>query len=164
MRVRDASYRDYGLSESDCNALFKKCQAADRDTEKILFAAAQESNEEMAADLFYSLRRDVSFECLDTAAVLPYNKVDFYGYRRKALYLFSEKLQEQNKEVVDMLRDAGYIRRYCSIEDAMEEMQLSEDKLRKIAKKARAIVRIGTFIRVNMVALYQYIDQEYALQ
>ena len=164
MRTRKASYWDYGISKSEIKELLEKCQNTDSNTERLLLQATQESNYAIAEALFCSLQKGMSFERLDAKMGLHIiTKEDFYGYRRKALYLFKEKLMEQDKENIEKLQNDGYIRRYCSVEDAAEEMQLTEKNLREVARSARAIIKIGSIVRINMIALYDYIDRECAV-
>lgn len=161
MRTRELSYEDYGISEKECVELLEKCQNVDGDTEKLLLQAAQESNPDIASELFYSLRHDVSFQRLDTAqGQLLVDVVDFYAYRRKALYIFKEKMQERDKEVKEELSRQGLTRRYYPIEDACKELQMGRPSLKKMAAQANALIEFGNFRRVNMLVLCQFLNQE----
>ena len=71
---------------------------------------------------------------------------------------------EQDKEMIEKLQNDGYIRRYLNQKTAMEELNISAEVLNRIAKAAGAFIKIGGLIRINMIALYDYIDNEYAVQ
>lgn len=163
MRTRDASYWDYGISEAESKTLIEICHNADSQTELLLLKAAQEACMEYASSLFYSLRNNLSYEDVCSNNYLYIGKGDFYGYRRKVLYLLKEKIMENEKVIIEKWKLDGCLRRYVSLEDAAAEMQLTEDKIRTIAKKANAIIKIGSLTRVNMIALYDYIDRECAV-
>ena len=163
MRTRDASYWDYGISEAESKELIEICRNADSQTELLLLKAAQEACMEYASSLFYSLRNNLSYEDVCSNNYLYIGKGDFYGHRRKTLYLLKEKIMENEKVIVEKWKLDGCLRRYVSIEDAAAEMQLKEDKVRTIARKANAIIQIGRTCRVNMIALYDYIDRECAV-
>lgn len=161
MRTRHLGYADYGIGEEERKELFRMCRSTDRDTEQALMEAAHESNEAIADELYQSLHDGVSYEHLDAVrGLLPVSKEDFYAYRRQALYLFKEKVTARNRAVVDELEKAGYIRRYCSIKDAAKEIQITEYGTRRIAKEAGAMVKIGGLVRINMIVLYQFIDNK----
>ena len=163
MRTRDASYWDYGISEAESKELIEICRNADSQTELLLLKAAQEACEEYASSLFYSLRNNLSYEDVCSNNYLYIGKGDFYGHRRKTLYLLKEKIMENEKVIIEKWKLDGCLRRYVSLKDAAAEMQLKEDKIRTIAKKANAIIKIGHLTRVNMIALYDYIDRECAV-
>lgn len=161
MRTRYLGYVDYGISEEERKELFRMCRSTDKSTEQALMEAVHESNKAIAEELYQSLHDGVSFEHLDAVkGLLPVSKEDFYAYRRQALYLFKEKIISRNTTVENELKKAGYIRRYCSIKGAAKEMQISEYGARKIATQAGALVKIGKIYRINMIVLYQFIDNK----
>lgn len=161
MRTRYLGYVDYGISEEERKELFRMCRSTDKSTEQALMEAVHESNKAIAEELYQSLHDGVSFEHLDAVkGLLPVSKEDFYAYRRQALYLFKEKMMARNKAVVNELEKVGYIRRYCSIKDAAKEIQITEYGTRRIAKEAGALVKIGKIYRINMIVLYQFIDNK----
>lgn len=165
MRTRCASYNDYGITDGECKDLLELCRNADSKKELLLLQATQESNDIFASILFYSLRNDVSFQRMEMAmGKQPIEPIDFYAYRRKALYLFKEKLMENEKIIIEKWQNDGCMRRYISVDAAVKELQISNDKLNEIAKKANAIMRIGQLVRINMIALYRYMDKEYTAE
>lgn len=158
MRTRKAGYSDYGISETESKELIRICRIADCQTELLLLKSAQESYAEYASSLFYSLRNNLSYEDVCANNYLHIGKGDFYGYRRKTLYLLKEKIMRTEKVIIEKWKQDGYIRRYVSLEDAANELQISVSHTRIIANKANALVKLGNLPRVNMIALYDYID------
>ena len=70
---------------------------------------------------------------------------------------------ENEKVIIEKWKLDGCLRRYVSLEDAAAEMQIKEDEIRTLARKANAMLQIGRMCRVNMIALYDYIDRECAV-
>ena len=161
MRTREAGYLDYGISETESKELIRICRSADCQTELLLLKSAQESYAEYASSLFYSLRNNLSYEDVCANNYLHIGKGDFYGYRRKALYLFKEKFMGKEKVIIEKWKLDGCLRQYVSLEDAAAEMQLNKDRMRTIAKEANAIIKIGSLTRINMAALYDYLDAKH---
>lgn len=162
MRTREAGFIDYGITDGECKGLLEICRNANGEQELMLLKAAQESNELFASELYYSLRKNVSFDELDMAhRGLCIYVGDFYAYRRKTLFLFREKLMADTKDIVEQWKKDGSIRRYLSKEDAAAELQVGVYKLNELAKKANAyVILVGNTKRINMNALYDYIDRE----
>lgn len=160
MKTRNASYNDYGMADSEKNKWLGKCRNADCDMEQIMLQAAQESNKGFASEIFFSLRFGASYDQLIVVSDIPINRVDFYAYRRKALFLVKEKMINSNEEIKEYFRNTGVIRRYCTVEDACHEIRISRPMLLKVANAANAVARFGIYIRIDMTALYSYIDRE----
>lgn len=68
---------------------------------------------------------------------------------------------EDNEEVIERWYEDGYIRRYLTIEKAVAETMIDECKLMTYAKKANAVLKIGRLYRINMIALYDYLDAKH---
>ena len=156
MRVREMGYVDYKMEDKEVNRLLKLCQSADIETEKLILQAAQESDEEIASVLFYSLRNNVSYDDLYEKDRVFIGKGDFYGYRRKTLYLLNERINERASNEKWLEKD--YIRRYLCVEKVAEELGIRRERVIKLAEKANAIMRIGRTVHINMIALYDYLD------
>lgn len=157
MKTRETSYEDYQISPQEKDVLLKKCRYGDKKTELQLFLAAQESCEEIAAELFLSLRRNVSFERLEMAgATISYNKGDFYGYRRKALFLFKERLERVADDKSAEMGKKGYSGRYKSLQELSDELRITRGTVRQMARNAGAVVKFGALYRIDMEKLYQY--------
>lgn len=88
MRNRDKGFKYYGISPQDEQAIKKACQNATRDQCILLMDAATVANSELADDLYYSLRRDLSYDTINKYAIIPISKTDFYAYRRKCMKAF----------------------------------------------------------------------------
>lgn len=94
MKTRYKSYIDYGMSEQKANDLKRKCQVLNADERDSLLKCCKSSNESIAYEILYSLIYNVSYDKLIFSTEVPISKVDFYAYRRKALFLFNEKLNK----------------------------------------------------------------------
>lgn len=157
MKTRQSSYEDYRISPQEKENLLMKCRSADAGTALQLFLAVQESCEEIAAELFLSLRRNVSFERLEMAgAILNYSKSDFYGYRRKALFLFKERLEHVDDDKSAEMGKKGYSGRYKSLQELSDELRITRGTVRQMARNAGAVVKFGALYRIDMEKLYQY--------
>ena len=164
MRTRNANHNDYGMNTSEYRMLTSMCKRKDDYTVKTLRAAVQECNEVIADELFTNLHEGVSFERLDgMKGLCYYSKQDFYGYRRKALFLFKEKIMEKENEIIEEWKRQACMRRYVTRNEAAKELNLSLYSLDLVAKKAGATVKLGALLRINMIALYDYIDRECAV-
>ena len=157
MKTRVSSYEDYQISPQEKDDLLKKCRYGDEKTELQLLLAAQDSCEEIAADLFLSIRRNVSFERLEMAgAITNYGKGDFYGYRRKALFLFKERLERVDDDKIAEIQKKGYSGRYKSLQELSDELRITRGTVRQMARNAGAVVKFGALYRIDMEKLYQY--------
>ena len=165
MRTREAVYKDYNMSYDETKILLKACKRNDEDIISALKMAVHESNENIADELFQHLHGDIKYKDLETEKQLQGNlfvtKHDFYGYRRRALFLFFENLKRNDAEVIEQWKKNDYIRRYLSKKDAEKETGIKENTLMNLAKKADAVLKIGNMCLINMVALYDYLDCEY---
>lgn len=110
MRVRNTGYHDYGLALEDVKQLQEHCRRPDFAESLLLKEACQDSNENIADDLYCSITQGISYNKLTCKKYIPLPEADFYGYRRKALFLFWEALryiswgEERHKEN----NDKGY--------------------------------------------------------
>lgn len=84
MSVRDIGYKDYGINDNELANLLLSIRQDDKN--KIIFLnCCIQVKPEIADDLYYSLARGVSYDDLKCILSVPIPKVDFYGYRRKAV-------------------------------------------------------------------------------
>lgn len=110
MKTREMGYSDYGLALEDVKQLQEHCRRPDFAESFLLKEACQESNENISGDLYCSITQGISYNKLICKKYIPLPEVDFYGYRRKALFLFWEALryirwgEERHKEN----NDKGY--------------------------------------------------------
>lgn len=162
MRTREAGYKDYKIKHSELHILMERC----KEEKNIMFLkeAVHESNDMIEEELFLSLHDGISYEDLE----IKYNlkdtpfvaKNDFYAYRRKALFIFKEKLKENNIEIRRKWEQDNCIRRYLTVENASKEISISLTDIRRLARKANALLSIGNLVRIEMIALYKYLDNE----
>lgn len=88
MRTREKGYDDYGLKPDEVAAAKLACRSPDIDTRSRLFYACMAAKPEIALDLAMSLAYNLSFERITANHEIYTVRDDFYGYRRKALWLF----------------------------------------------------------------------------
>ena len=159
MKTREAGYFDYGMTEQESKLWLNKCRNADAGMRTIILQAVLESNEGIAAELFFSMTRGFSYSELCRISPIPINSVDFYSYRRKALYLIKERTLENDKETQGEFIKNELMKRFCSLETVSREMEITKSGARRIAKEAGALRKIGGFLRVDMGKFYSYIDE-----
>lgn len=160
MRTRHLSMESYKMNDNDYTVLKRKCATAGAALEKVMFAAAKESNPDIADALFIALRNNLSYDKLCCKMYVPIGKDDFYGYLRRTMFLIKEKILHDDESVQEYFKEQGYARRYCKIKDAAAELIISEYSLLKMAKKAGALIKFGSLTRIDMNKLYEYIDSE----
>lgn len=93
MRTRDKNYSDYGLSHQETKFLLKLCK--DDSMSTLLEEAAKEVYPEIALELTNSLHLGWSWEFMNSQEYIPIDANSFYGYRRKTLWVFSQKAKAQ---------------------------------------------------------------------
>lgn len=159
MRTRIAGYSDYEFKDEEVKEWNKKCQNADGGLELIMLQAAQESNEAIAADLFYSLRSGTSYDRIIDWNQIPINREDFYGYRRKTLFLIREKAQEPDADTLGHDCKDSYTKRFYTLNEACAELRIGRKSILNKAKEAEALLKIGSLYRVDMPKLYKALIQ-----
>ena len=92
MRIRETGYKDYGFDLGEERGLKSYCRSPDFTDHDTLIQAAISANPSIAADLYYSLVRGLSFDRLNDVRYIPIPKVDFYGYQRNCLAIFRNLL------------------------------------------------------------------------
>lgn len=90
MRNRNKGFAYYGISPQKEKEIKKMCKNATRKQCELLMEAAIAANPEIADDLYYSLRRGISYEAINNFGCIPIPKVDFYAYRRKCMKIFAD--------------------------------------------------------------------------
>lgn len=91
MKTRETSYLDYGMDKDEVKQLKEYCKSAQFVEHDKLLQSAITSNKSIAAELYYSIVRGISYEELIKIKNIPLPKTDFYGYQRKCLAIFKEK-------------------------------------------------------------------------
>lgn len=98
MRIRNASYTDYGFDDDkEAKRLMEYCRGPDFIYRQELVESAERANKPIADDIYYSIMRDLSYDKLVINSELPYSKADFYAYRRKCLFYFRDMLRLYGK-------------------------------------------------------------------
>lgn len=92
MRTRNAGYKNYGMSKEEANSLMEFCQSPQFCEHELLIKCAEESYQDIAPDLYYSLARGISYDDITKIRYIPLSRSDFYGYRRKCLDVFRRYL------------------------------------------------------------------------
>lgn len=90
MRTRNKGYMDYGLTDSDAKRL--KVLAKKQENERLVHECAEQANKQLAAELYYSLVKGVSYEKLDSINRIDIDKGSFYGYQRKTLAILGSRI------------------------------------------------------------------------
>lgn len=92
MKIRNAGYSNYGISNEEAISLKEFCKAPQFCEHELLIDCAKKANEQIASELYYSLVRGIGYDDLSKIRYIPLPKTDFYGYRRKCLALFRSYL------------------------------------------------------------------------
>ena len=97
MRTRDKSRKDYGLSAGHWDFLRDYCRSFGGEGKKLLQAACFRSNPELQRELYQSLSEGLGYDRLSAREYIPIGRKDFYGYRRKALWILGLLLEQEGK-------------------------------------------------------------------
>lgn len=85
MRTRDKTYTDYGLSETDREIVKIFCLTANKEEKSFILSVCLDVKEEIAAELYYSFIRNLSYDKIDKINCIYMKKSDFYGYKKKCI-------------------------------------------------------------------------------
>ena len=89
MRLRDMTYKDYGILPEEVTRLRRVCKNR-AESFKVLCEAAISINAEIADDIVYSLVNGISYEKINNIKTIPINRVDFYKYQMATVAKFKE--------------------------------------------------------------------------
>lgn len=92
LRTNDKGYKDYGLLPGEEKRLKSACRRRDPDIQNELISSAYQANEEIAMEIVYSLFFGKGYDVLSQISYIPMSRNSFYGYRRKCLAIFKDKL------------------------------------------------------------------------
>lgn len=95
MKVRETGYEDYGLTNDEVKFLFQT--AKNPEFSNIVMTSCYAANRSISFALAFSIVYSVSFEKIKCVCVIPYEKDDFYAYRRKAIAIFSSILNPDER-------------------------------------------------------------------
>lgn len=95
IRTKDKGYREYGFAHGEDK--YYKFLAREHDYTKrmILHRAAYEANPSISEDVIFSIVSGVSYDEITKIHYIPISKSDFYGYCRKTLAIFRDRLKEE---------------------------------------------------------------------
>jgi hypothetical protein len=77
-------------------SIYEYCHSASFDQIDVLSDCARESCIELEKPLVASIVNNQSYEKLNQREYIPIGKSDFYGYRRKTIYLFYNRIKGGN--------------------------------------------------------------------
>lgn len=93
MKTRHMGYVHYGISTERSEELQKLAKL--KENWKLVQIAAEQSRSELAKYIVESLVEGISYERLYRKYWLPYTADDFYGYKRRAIFIFDMLLKLQ---------------------------------------------------------------------
>lgn len=92
-RLRDITLEDYGISKERYNILKKLCQSGQYEHD--MNAAAYMVDPNIAPFILLSVKKNKSYDSIEYTQELgriPYNRTEFYAYRRYFYYLLDKEL------------------------------------------------------------------------
>ena len=96
MRLRDMTYKDYGIQPEEVTRLRRACRSR-AESFKALCEAAIIINAEIADDIVYSLVNCLSYERISNIKTIPINRVDFYKYQMATVAKFKELMDKKQQ-------------------------------------------------------------------
>ena len=93
MKTRHMGYMHYGISTERSEELQKLAKL--KENRELVQIAAEQSRPELAKYIVESLVEGISCERLYRKYWLPYTADDFYGYKRRAIFIFDMLLKLQ---------------------------------------------------------------------
>lgn len=94
MRMRDKSYRDYGFKHGEEKYVKYLAREPNYEQRLLLFDSAYSANQAIAEDIIFSIVSGTSYDEIMKIHYIPVTRVDFYGYSRKTLAIYRDKLRE----------------------------------------------------------------------
>lgn len=88
--IRDTYFSDYGMSDSDVDAVVNRCRNARGDDLDLILDVVNAVNPGIARFLFANLTVGVGYDTMSKSQYVPMKRSDFQGYRRKAIYCLSQ--------------------------------------------------------------------------
>lgn len=86
MRIRDTTWKDYGMTKKDRRIVDKFCGNPSDEHLIIIREAIDSTNKIISEELFNSLVHKKSYVKQSMKKYIPIGEKDFYGYRRKVIY------------------------------------------------------------------------------
>lgn len=158
MRTRRTYYRHYGMTSECVKWLRAYCRTTPHPD--IILEVAKMTNDCITEALYKSLRFGKSLtELQDIVDYIPYDKEDFYGYQRKAMFLLMERLLKENDEIKKMFNEKGWERKYLCEEEAADKFNIPMSLLKKIAKKSGASIKRAGLYMIDINKLQEYMEK-----
>lgn len=92
MRTRRTYYKDYGIDGEEIKRLKEICSNLDDEEDYLLKNATQYACPDLADQIYRSIKNNISYDVMVEKEYVPIGKGDFYGYRRKSVYIFMNLL------------------------------------------------------------------------
>ena len=86
MRIRDTTWKDYGMSKRERKVVEKFCTNPSAYDLMLIKTTIDFTNKSIATELYNSIVRKQSYAKQSMRNYIPIGEKDFYGYRRKAIY------------------------------------------------------------------------------
>ena len=94
MRTRDKTYADYGFQRNEEKYIKYLARQPSYEQRLLLFDSAYSANQAIAEDIIFSIVSGTSYDEIMKILYIPVTRVDFYGYSRKTLAIYRDKLRE----------------------------------------------------------------------
>lgn len=94
MRTRDKTYADYGFQRNEEKYIKYLARQPSYEQRLLLFDSAYSANQDIAEDIIFSIVSGTSYDEIMKIHYIPVTRVDFYGYSRKTLAIYRDKLRE----------------------------------------------------------------------
>ena len=89
MGTRDTYFNGYGLTYNEVKKIEDKCKNA-----------KGSAYAELAQYLFFSLTSGLGYDNISKICNIPIGRKDFYGYRRKTIYLYNRYMMLEGHVIV----------------------------------------------------------------
>lgn len=98
--TRDTYFNGYGLTYNEVKKIEDKCKNAKGRELELLLLAAESAYAELAQYLFFSLTSGLGYDNISKICNIPIGRKDFYGYRRKTIYLYNRYMMLEGHVIV----------------------------------------------------------------
>lgn len=100
MGTRDTYFNGYGLTYNEVKKIEDKCKNAKGRELELLLLAAESAYAELAQYLFFSLTSGLGYDNISKICNIPIGRKDFYGYRRRTIYLYNSYMILEGHAIV----------------------------------------------------------------
>ena len=92
--ARNTYMKDYGIDEKRESELLEYCRSQIAERQSIILKAAQQANESVVIPILINLTTGIGYDKILQWYLIPMQRKDFQGYRRKALAVLDAMLRE----------------------------------------------------------------------